>query len=113
MPDLSALQIIVTMPDGVQHTASITGASAIAGLDIVRQRLADMNARTAAELAPGPPPKKYSNPAEFIKASVIDGVEADSRLYPSAAMKVLTDAAKVAANNVEAARKAAFDAARG
>jgi hypothetical protein len=115
--DQSRLRIIVTMPDGTEHIARVTNAPAAAGMDVLRQWMATQTVCTTAPPVDGVAQEpvcvpKFANPAEFIKSLVLDTAERLAPQYPSAALKPLVDAAKAEAAKVEAARKAAFDAAR-
>jgi hypothetical protein len=127
--DQSRLRVIVTMPDGTEHIARISGAPAAAGMDVLRQWLATQQVCTPiAEVPaerdangnvtkPGTPPgqsciPKYSNPAEFIKALVLDTAESLAPQFPSAGLKPDVDDIKARQAALEAKRKAAFAAAR-
>ena len=108
--DQSRLRIIVTMPDGTEHVARITGAPAAAGMDVLRQWLQTQQTCTTDPTPVCTP--KYSNPAEFIKNLVLDTAEQFAPQYPSAALKPDVDDLKARQAALEARRKAAFAAAR-
>lgn len=116
--DQSRLRIIVTMPDGTEHTARITGAPAAAGLDILTQWMATQQACTTAPPVDGVAQQpvcvaKYANPAELVKALVLDTAESlAGQGFVSAALKADADELKAKKAALEAKRKAAFAAAR-
>jgi hypothetical protein len=108
--DQSRLRIIVTMPDGTEHVARITGAPAAAGMDVLRQWLATQQTCTTDPTPVCTP--RFSNPAEFVKALVLDTAEKLAPQYPSEALKAEVDDLRARAAALEAKRKAAFEAAR-
>lgn len=109
--DQSRLRIIVTMPDGTEHIAKVTGAPAAAGMDVIRQWLATQQTCTN-EATPVCTPR-FTNPAEFIKSLVLDTAEKIAEQgYVSAALKAEADDVKARAAALAAKRKAAFAAAR-
>ena len=111
--DASRLRIIVTMPDGTEHAARITGAPAAAGMDVLRQWLATQTAcTTEAGQEPVCAPR-FTNPAEFIKSLVLDTAERLAEQgFVSAQLKAEADELKARRDALEAKRKAAFAAAR-
>lgn len=115
--DQSRLRIIVTMPDGTEHVARITGAPAAQGMDVLRQWMAKQETCTTPEPVNGVAQQpvctpRFANPAELIKSLVLDTAERLAPEYPSAALKADVDDIKARRAALEAKRKAAFDAAR-
>ena len=112
--DQSALHITVTMPDGTEHTAKVTGAPAAAGLDVLTQWLATQ--QTCVPSASGNTTSvctpKYPDLAEMVKALVLDTAESLAPKFPSAALAPLVEQARLAVAAVNTARAAAFAAAK-
>jgi hypothetical protein len=105
-------QIVISITDdsGKVTTAKVTGTAASAGMDSLGQWMATQQNCTNA--TPPVCTPKFANAAEFVKTLLLDTAAQIAPKFPSAATKAIQAEIDKKQKELDAARKALFDAAK-